>query len=315
MYLTVTPNSALDRVYFIDAFIPGTRMVASKSVESVGGKGLDASVALRGLNLETLALGFVAGSNGRALVDLLDTYGIHHDLIWVEGETRLAMVIVEQSHHRHSHIMAGGYTVPASAQEELISRFERHLGSARWIILAGSLPQGVPPDFYARLTLIAKRSGKPVLIDCPGEPARQSLSASPTTLKMNWQEFNQTFRVSPNSLEALALQASEVRSSMNLPSLVVTCGEEGILAITPHMSLLAKAPRQEAVNAAGAGDATSAALAWRLSLGDPWPEALRWAAATGAAAVLTEKTGECHFEDVVRLYPSVQVRDINPERS
>ncbi|MGB9800342.1 MAG: hypothetical protein ACPLUL_09645 [Thermanaerothrix sp.] len=108
MYLTVTPNSALDRVYFIDAFIPGTRMVATKSVESVGGKGLDASVALRGLNLETLALGFVAGNNGHALVNLLDNYGIHHDLIWVEGETRLAMVIVEQSHHRHSHIMSGG---------------------------------------------------------------------------------------------------------------------------------------------------------------------------------------------------------------
>ena len=134
------------------------------------GKGLDTSVALRGLNLETLALGFVARSNGRALVDLLYTHGIQHDLIWVEGETRLAMLIVEQSHHRHSHIMAGGYTVPAPAQEELISRFERHLGAACWIILAGSLPQGVPPDFYARLILIAKRSGKPVLIDCLGDP-------------------------------------------------------------------------------------------------------------------------------------------------
>ena len=129
---------------------------------------------------------------------------------------------------------------------------------------------------------------------------------------MNWQEFNRTFWVSPSSLEALVLQASEVRSTMNLPSLVVTCSEEGILAITPQMSLLAKAPRQEAINAVGAGDATSATLAWRLSLGDPWPEALQWAAATGVAAVLTEKTGECHFEDVARLYPSVQVREINP---
>ncbi|KPL82894.1 hypothetical protein SE15_12715, partial [Thermanaerothrix daxensis] len=59
-------------------------------------------------------------------------------------------------------------------------------------------------------------------------------------------------------------------------------------------------------------DATSAALAWRLSLGDPWPEALRWAAATGAATVLTEGTADCHFADVQNLYPLVQIRELRP---
>ncbi|WP_299024323.1 hexose kinase [uncultured Thermanaerothrix sp.] len=310
MFLTVTPNSALDRVYFIDSFMPGTRMVAIKSVESVGGKGFDTSVALRGLNLETLALGFVAGNNGRTLVSLLDQYGIHHDLIWVEGETRLAMVIVEQNYHRHSHIMVGGYTVPVSAQEELINRLKRHLSEAHWVILAGSLPQGVSSDLYARLALTAKQFGRSVLIDCPGEPALQSIQASPTVLKMNWQEFSQTFGVFADSLGTLARQAIEIRLSQKIPSLVITCGEDGILAITPEKSLLATAPKQNAINAAGAGDATSAALAWRLSLGDPWSEALRWAAATGAAAVLTERTGECNSEDILRIYPSVQVREI-----
>lgn len=312
MYLTVTANSALDRVYFIDSFSPGTRMLASRCVESVGGKGFDASVALRALNLPTTALGFVAGQNGQALVRLLERYAITHDLVWVEGETRVALVIVEQAHQRHSHIIAGGYAVPPSAQADLIRRFIAHLPHAQWVILAGSLPQGVAGDFYARLITLAHRAEIPVLVDCPGEPALQAASARPTILKMNAQEFHQTFGVSPASSTALAQQALEIRRSFGLPALVITCGEEGVIASTDAGAFHALPPRQPVVNAAGAGDATSAALAWRLSLGDPWPEALRWAAATGAATVLTEGTADCHFADVQNLYPLVQIRELRP---
>jgi 1-phosphofructokinase family hexose kinase len=310
MYLTVTANSALDRVYFIEAFEPGTRMIASKSVESVGGKGFDASVALRGLRLETLALGFVAGSTGQTLVNLLEQYGIKHDLVWVEGETRVAMVIAEKKYHRHSHIIAGGYIVTDSAQDELIHRFEKHLPSAQWVILAGSLPQGINADFYARLTQLAQRSGTPVLIDCPGEPILRALPVQPSIVKMNWQEFEHTFQVNAKTLDQLAEHAALIKKTNQILNLVITCGEHGVLALTSDGDFLALPSPQQAVNAAGAGDAVSAALAWRLSQGDNWPAALRWAAATGAAVVLTERTAECYREDVDRLYSETLVREL-----
>jgi len=312
MYLTVTVNSALDRVYFIEAFNPGTRMLAQKHVESVGGKGFDSSVVLRALNLETTALGFIAGQNGHALVRLLERYGIHHDLIWVEGETRVALVIVEQSHQRHSHIIAGGYTVSENAQNELVNRFEHYLPSTQWVILAGSLPKGVHIDLYAQLTRIAHRFGVPVLIDCPGDPALQAIPANPMILKMNWQEFEHTFQVGAATLEDLKHQAAEIRQAKHILNLIITCGEHGILALTPQGIFLALPPRQKAVNAAGAGDAVSAALVWRLSLGDDWLTALRWAAATGAAVVLTEGTADCRREDVNRFYSQTIVRELNP---
>jgi fructose-1-phosphate kinase PfkB-like protein len=90
----------------------------------------------------------------------------------------------------------------------------------------------------------------------------------------------------------------------------LTLGREGILAITPDHAYLVAAPVQQEVNAAGSGDAVSAALAWRFLLGDDWRDALRWAAAAGAATVLTEGTAECRMADVLRILPETTIQEL-----
>ncbi len=311
MYLTINPNSALDRVLFIEQFIPGGRMIPSKTIESVGGKGFDTAVVLRALELDTLTIGYVAGETGRTLAHLLERYGIRHDLIWVEGETRVALVIAETLHHRHSHIIYGSYTVPPEACDDFFTRFTHHVANAKWVIGAGSLPEGLPKDFYRRVIKIAAEHHVSVLIDCPGEPILQAIPAQPMIVKMNWQEFERTFQLSAATLQELADQAIRVRQAKQISNLVITCGEHGILALTSQGNFLALPPKQKAINAAGAGDAVSAALAWRLSLGDDWALALKWAAATGAAVVLTEGTADCRREDIDRLYPQTVIQELN----
>ncbi|MCL4561511.1 MAG: hexose kinase [Chloroflexi bacterium] len=307
MFLTVTPNSALDRVVLIDRFTPGSVMRAARVVESVGGKGLDASVVLRHLGQETCALGFVAGETGKILVRLLDRYGIRHDLDWVNGETRTANVIVEAASQRHSHLIAPGYRVEPADWQSLLNRFSCRVAEAKWVIAGGSLPDGLPLDFYRTMIETAHRAGVPVLIDCPGEPARNALPASPEIMKMNDSEFQATFGIETPDLDLIREAGADVRHANNLPALVVTCGKQGILALTTEGNFLATAPEQQAVNAAGAGDAVSAGLVWRLSLGDGWQRALCWAAAAGAATVLTEGTADCELAQVEGIYPQVSV--------
>jgi fructose-1-phosphate kinase PfkB-like protein len=106
---------------------------------------------------------------------------------------------------------------------------------------------------------------------------------------------------------ALCSPGREILERFSLPALVITCGAAGILAILPQGSLWARTPPQPETNAAGAGDAASAALVWRFSLGDEWESALRWAAAASAAVVLTEATADCRWEDIQRLYPASRV--------
>ena len=82
MILTITANSALDKVIFIEEFKPNTVMRTRRVVESVGGKGFDTSVVLQALGVDNLAIGLSAGETGQRLARLLECYGIRHDPVW-----------------------------------------------------------------------------------------------------------------------------------------------------------------------------------------------------------------------------------------
>ena len=301
MILTVTLNSAIDRLLFIDEIKPGTTMRPQKMLEGVGGKGFDTSVVLQTLGAENLALGFVTGVTGRQLTALLDNYAIRQDLIWVAGETRIAHVLIETRHHRHSHVIAAGLSVSGDDYDLFIEQYQDHLKQASWVIAAGSIAIGVPISAYRQLVELAHQAGVPILIDSSGPAVLETVPVRPTILKMNQDEFSQTFNLQAGSMPELIDQARSVRQREKLPALVITCGATGTYIFGPEASYQAAAPPQQAVNAAGAGDGVSAALVWRLEQGDRWPEALRWAAATGAAVVLTERTAECQLKDIKRL--------------
>ncbi len=308
MILTMTANAALDRVIFIDEFRPETTMRAPRFSECAGGKGFDIAVALRGLGQETTAIGPVAGYYGQLLVGVLENYGIAVEPVWLPGQTRLANVIVETERARHSHVMIGALPVTAADVELLLTRLETHLPAATWVAAAGSLPAGMPTSFYRTVTERAHAAGKPVLIDATGAPLRETLSARPEIVKLNRDEFMDTFGLSGHELADAVAAAEALHRRAALETLVLTCGREGLIAVTPEGSWQAQAPVQRAVNAAGAGDAASAAILWRRTVGDGWVETLRWAAAVSAASVMTECTADVRLADVEQLLPAVRVQ-------
>jgi 1-phosphofructokinase family hexose kinase len=309
MILTVTLNSAVDKVLLLDELTPGRPMRAQAEVLCVGGKGLDVSVALHQIKVETFGLAFVAGATGRQLEALLLEQGLRAEMLWVAGETRTIYVLAEAKTKRVSHIKLGGLRLTEADLQRFLEAYRRQLPRATWVICSGSLPEATPHDFSAQLAREAATSGVPFLLDCPGEAMLAALNGPLGVAKLNWEEFETTFGVSANSLEDLAQAALHVTDRFQIGHLVLTCAAQGILAFTPQGSYHAIAPTQNVVNAAGAGDAVSGALAWRLSLGDLWPEALRWAAAAAAAVVRTPGTADCRWPDIQAIYPEVQVRE------
>jgi fructose-1-phosphate kinase PfkB-like protein len=236
MILTITAHAALDRVIFIPEFLPTTRILADRSVDYVGGKGFDVSVALSGLGVPNMAMGILAGENGRRVEFLLRGYGIPSNLTWVEGETRIAHVIVEMLHHRHSHVMTPSYTVSPEDQQVFISRYRSRVWEADWVIASGSLADGISEDFYAQIVEIAHQAGAKVLLDSVDEPIRQALPLRPDILKQNVEEFCATFNFNPDEVEnsrKLLKCMREVKRSYHLPVIVITRGPRGLLAITP----------------------------------------------------------------------------------
>jgi 1-phosphofructokinase family hexose kinase len=307
MILTVTSNSALDKVLFIDQYSPGRVHPVDRVVYAVGGKGLDSSVTLSCLDVKTTGLVFVAGHTGKKLIWLIEDFGIKPEPIWVEGETRLAHVISETSIGRHTHIISGNLIINDHQQELFLSRLKELTISTGFVICAGSMAPDLPIDFYSRIVLTAHEAGKPILIDSRGTPFLKALKSKPEILKMNQHELGETFDVNTSDLKATKLSAEIVYNKFQLDTLVITCGFEAILVLHEMERWQAIVPRLEAVNAAGAGDAVSAAIAWRRSIGDTWQETLFWAAAISAAVVLTPGTAECRNQDVMDLLNQVDV--------
>lgn len=310
MILTVTPHSALDKVLFIDKFTPGSVHRTDNVVYSVGGKGLDSSVTLRCLGVDTVGLVFVAADTGKKLIELVEGFGIIPEPVWVDGETRVAHVISETQVGRHSHVISGKLLINQEQLNEFYSRFSILARPATYVICAGSGPPVITPAVYREITEIAHQNKIPVLIDSSGKMITEALPANPDIIKMNWDEFEVTFNRKALTLDDLKVQALEVYKNLQIKSLVLTCGADGIISYSPEGAFHTIVPKLKAVNAAGAGDAVSSALAWRFSESDNWHDALKWAGATSAAVVLTSGTAECRLEDVHRLLPQIQIEKI-----
>jgi 1-phosphofructokinase family hexose kinase len=311
MILTVTPDPVVDKVFIIDEWLPSSVMHAKKVVTSVGGKGLDASVALRHLGEETTALSFLAGENGQQLSSLVENYGIHSQPIWVSGETRCANIVAEQKHQRHSHLFSGGISVNASLLDKLLEDLDQQLEQTNWLLTGGIFPSSLPPDFFAILTQHAHQTKTKILIDAHSEYIRPSISSKPDVIKMNRKEFEWTFDTEVPTFNELIFQAGNIYEKAKLNALVITCGADGILAFTTEGIIHAHPPSLQVINAAGAGDAASAAIAWRRNLGDNWEIALQWAASASAAVVLTEGTADLLLDDVMKIFPEVTTNIIS----
>jgi 1-phosphofructokinase family hexose kinase len=311
MILTITLNSAIDKVLLLDELTPGLPMLASREVISIGGKGLDSSVVLRHLGCDTVGLAFVAGATGVELAELMKVYGIVPELVWADGQTRTIYVLAESRLKRVSHIKLGELIVRPEHCSRFLNAYQRRLAESAWVICAGSMPPSLPTSFYGNLAQIALDLGKPILIDSCGDGIHQVLPYHPTIIKMNNDEFEWTFKAHVKTMADLLEIGNQVFNTYQIQNLVITCGVHGILAFSKNDVFYAHAPVQEVVNAAGSGDAVSAALALCLSQNSDWPEALRLAAATSAAVVRTEGTADCRWEDIQAILPQVKI-EVNP---
>jgi len=313
MILSINVNAALDRIFFIDRFIPGAHMRTHSALSSVGGKGLTTSVVLQTLGAPVCAVSFIAGKNGETLAGLLDQRHIRHELIWVPGETRVSNVIVETDLNRHSHVTASGYSVTPDDCATFLAKIDALAESATWAVIAGSLPQGAPITFYRELIELLHQHRVRVLIDTAGPVVLETLPAAPDIVKMNQEEFQATFNVQASTLDEWLAVACQYKDRYAIPALVITCGKDGILMFTSDGIYQAGCAEIREVNAAGAGDAVSAALVYRFSQGESWIQALPWAVATSAAVVLTEGTAECNMDDVLHIYPQAWVKTLQSQ--
>jgi 1-phosphofructokinase family hexose kinase len=303
--VTVTLNAALDITYEAPRIAWGEVNRVEAVHARAGGKGINVARTLRQLGHEAVVTGLAGGHTGAAIRTELRAAGMTDRLLPMGCESRRTVTAVSREDGAVTALNEHGPAVSEDEWRRFADAFASFLPGADAVVLSGSLPRGIPDGAYAELATACAHYGVPAFVDASGQALLAALGAAPALVKPNREEIAAVLGEPPAD-HAGALRAAAELRGRGAEAVVVSLGEDGLCAHTPEGAWRATAPRVGG-NPVGAGDAVVAALAAGFVEGRSWPERLRSAAATGAAAVAEPAAGGYDEPTRARLIDAVVV--------
>ncbi len=312
MIISVTLNAAIDRTVAVPNFQLGRRHRSVEARTAPGGKGINVARALRLLDRPVIATGLVGGGNGERVVKQLTEESLLTDFIRIEEETRFNLAVVDPTSGEQTEINERGPMVSPEELDRFVERIEYLAGGASLFVLAGSLPQGIDVEFYARLIDTMKGLGIPVLLDTEGEAMLAGMRAGPNM-------------VTPNKLEAEELVGREFETREELSGVLtelVGLGPAEATITLPEgcVAAVGEGPRRrmlevsieplDPISTVGSGDAFLAGYAAALHDGRSPEDCLAYAVACGAESTQHLGAGRLDRVHAESLLDSVEVRQI-----
>jgi len=307
--ITVAVNAAVDTTYFLERLQPGAIHTVRRISRVAGGKANNVARVLHLLGIPVMATGFAGGPPGTFLQEDLRRLGIATAFEPIASTTRTCLVLVDEASGALTEIREPGPEIRSHEAERFLQRYTELVAGARAVVLSGSLPPGLPTDFYAGLTRTAREAGAFVLLDCAGEALRQALPARPDLVKPNREELA-AWAGGPLSGQADPLAAAGAMREQGASAVAVSLGEEGLLYLGPGGAWRCLPPPVTVVNTVGSGDSLVAGFLAAHLRGQPIAEALRLGVACGTANALTDSVASPQESDLRRLAPAVVIQPI-----
>ncbi|MGB1287719.1 MAG: 1-phosphofructokinase family hexose kinase [Aggregatilineales bacterium] len=306
MILSITANTGIDRTIFIPELLRGHTIRANRTVYSMAGKPCNASTVLAELGVPVTALGFAAGAIGQQMQTMLHKRGIQTDFTEVDGESRMNLVIIDESDSSNTTITPDTLQVTPEHVANLKARLAEKLRGAACVIMGGSLPNSLSPEFYVDLLKQIKAADVPVIFDATGNNLKAGLQVSPDFIKPNEYELASLIGEPVTSLEMAYEAGKNVLDTYGtIP--IITLGKMDALAVLPHATYRIPALDVPVVSAAGAGDSVVAGMATAIHRGQSLEDGLKLGIAAAAATIMQAGTAESDKADIERLQKQVEL--------
>lgn len=311
--VTLAMNPAIDKSSSIDHVVPERKLRCDPPRHEPGGGGINVARAIKRLGAEATAIYPAGGLTGRMLQGLLDQEGIRHQAVLIEGCLRENLSVSERSTGQQFRFVMPGPTLSEVEWQRCLDELAAVSPKPAYIVASGSLPPGVPVDFYARVAHLAKRFGSRAIVDTSGEALCLSAEEGVYLLKPNLREFQQLTRCmdimdiveDESQQEAAAMQVVEKRQS---EVVILSLGAAGVLLASSEGHDRIRSPIVPIRSKVGAGDSTVAGIVLSLARGKSLREAVLFGVACGAASVMNSCTELCRREDSERLYRQMASR-------
>lgn len=286
MIYTVTLNPSLDYFVTVENFALGkTNRTASEQMIP-GGKGMNVSMVLKNLGMESTALGFVAGFVGREIVSSMNAMDI--DSKWIMLEEGNSRINVKIKNIEGTEINGKGPEVPAEKLEQMMD-IVKAMKAGDYLVLAGSIPSSMPDSIYKDMMASVVDKGVEVIVDATGELLMQVLAYKPFLIKPNNHELGALFGVTIEEKAEVLPYAQKLQEAGARNVLVSMAGKGAVLLAEDGQVFEMDAPRGTLVNAVGAGDSMVAGFLTGWLESKDYKKAFEMGVCSGSASAFSEE--------------------------
>ena len=307
--VTLTINPAIDVSTSVRKMVPFTKMRCAQAHRDPGGGGINVARVLKRLGIEATAIYPAGGATGQLLATLVAREGVPSIVIPTSNDTREDITIFDETTREQFRLVFPGAPLSDIEWQECLASIARITPQPAFVIASGSLPAGVPHDFFGRVVQASKADSK-IIVDTSGPFLKAALEAGVYLIKPNLREFRELAGITSTDEATLVEAGRRLLDRYRIEVIAVSMGQDGALLVTREMALRANGLPIEPISVSGAGDSFLGAMVWSLANNNSLDMALRYGVAGGSAALLNPGTELCRPEDIHRLASEVVVMPI-----
>ena len=300
MIYTVTFNPSLDYIASCDDFILGQTNRTTKEIIYPGGKGINVSIVLRNLGLDTTALGFLAGFTGDEIKRLIIKEGIKNEMI--EVNNGFSRINIKLRSSQESELNGMGPSIDQQSIRKLYQKLD-NLTSDDILVLAGSIPSCLPSNIYSDICNYLKDKNMKIVVDATKDLLLNVIPYKPFLIKPNNHELGELFKVELNTREEVVPYAKKLQELGARNVLISLAGEGAVLVDENGEVYSSKAPKGKVINSVGAGDSMVAGFLYGYKTFNNYNEAFKYGVCTGSASAFSEQLAK--LDEVIDLYKNL----------
>ncbi|WP_233264616.1 1-phosphofructokinase family hexose kinase [Flavobacterium sp. I-STPA6A] len=297
--VTLTINPSLDKSTHFTGLIAEQKIRCGKPRYDAGGGGINVSKAIAKLGGASKCIFTSGGSSGELLEELITKEGLQLELIRTKSWTRENFIAFDSETQSQYRFGFPGNELSPAEQDEILQKVKDL--KTDYLVISGSLNEGLATDFYQRIAQIAKASNIKVIVDTSGEPLEKVLETGVYLIKPNIGELAKLIGVDRLELPEVEKAAKQLIVNKSAEIIVVSLGADGAILVTQDETHFVQAPKVEKKSTVGAGDSMVGGMVWALSQNKTLKEVIQWGVACGSAATMNEGTQLFKVEDVMRL--------------
>ncbi len=308
MIYTITFNPAIDYILEVDKLEINEINRAKAERILAGGKGINVSIVLKNLGIDSIALGFLGGFTGQEIKRKIEKLGIKTDFVYIKNKSSRINVKLQTNAHgkiiEETAINSDGPEISEEEVNELIKKIEK-IEKGDFIVISGSIARNMNENIYERICSKAKEKEIKIVVDTTGKYLLTSLKYNPFLVKPNKKELEEIFKTKINSKEEVIAFAQKLQEN-GAENVLISMDQFGAVLLTKDKKILySTAPKGQLVNSVGSGDSMVAGFLTGFIMYDDYEKALKLGISAGSASAFSK---ELATKDEI-LYQYSKIKD------